>query len=309
MNREELNNQVNRMLSFKENESNKVIALKKHFTSYKFIGLIISLIFYSIIIFAYTITSNIFTLTSIDASNITSIVFSSLVELIFPLYFAYYLYKIYKLSKSNDLNDANPKKSLLNNIFILRRILKVILIIASVFLIFDGISYIGISNLYYSNPEQFNTMITQYGLTLDEKAVLTMRELGYQFIIYGCLIALLAFSSLRCFKKFFLIIFNDKIEDTLLDAYLTISFVIIYGLLHIVGSILGMCGITNYLGGTGTNNLTLNILDIVDSLALGTIMGFIAYNIFEIIKILKNNEGSANPLSNDKDIYTINIDE
>ena len=51
MNREELNNQVNRMLSFKENESNKVIALKKHFTSYKFIGLIISLIFYSIIIF------------------------------------------------------------------------------------------------------------------------------------------------------------------------------------------------------------------------------------------------------------------
>ena len=152
-------------------------------------------------------------------------------------------------------------------------------------------------------------MITQYGLTLDEKAVLTMKELGYQFIIYGCLIALLTFSSLRCFKKFFLIIFNDKIEDTLLDAYLTISFVIIYGLLHIVGSILGICGITNYLGGTGTNNLTLNILDIVDSLALGTIMGFIAYNIFEIIKILKNNEGSANPLSNDKDIYTINIDE
>ncbi len=309
MNREELNNQVNRMLSFKENESNKVIALKKHFTSYKFIGLIISLIFYSIIIFAYTITSNIFTLTSIDASNITSIVLSSLVELIFPLYFAYYLYKIYKLSKNNDVNDANPKKSLLNNIFILRRILKVILIIASVFLIFDGISYIGISNLYYSNPEQFNTMITQYGLTLDEKAVLTMKELGYQFIIYGCLIALLTFSSLRCFKKFFLIIFNDKIEDTLLDAYLTIGFVIVYGLLHIVGSTLGMCGITNYLGGTGTNNLTLNILDIVDSLALGTIMGFIAYNIFEIIKILKNNEGSANPLSNDKDIYTINIDE
>ena len=199
MNREELNNQVNRMLSFKENESNKVIALKKHFTSYKFIGLIISLIFYSIIIFAYTLTSNIFTLTSIDASNITSIVFSSLVELIFPLYFAYYLYKIYKLSKNNDVNDANPKKSLLNNIFILRRILKVILIIASVFLVFDGISYIGISNLYYSNPEKFNAMITQYGLTLDEKAVLTMKELGYQFIIYGCLIALLTFSSLRCF--------------------------------------------------------------------------------------------------------------
>lgn len=309
MNRDELNNQVNRMLSFKENESNKVISLKKHFTSYKFIGLIISLIFYSIIIFAYTITSNIFTLTSIDVSNIISIVLSSLVELIFPLYFAYCLYKIYKLSKINDINDVDPKKSLLNNIFILRRILKVILIIASVLLIIDGISYVGISNLYYSNREQFNSMITQYGLTLDEKAVIIMKELGYQFIIYGCLVALLTFSSLRCFKKFFLIIFNDKIEDTLLDAYLTIGFVIVYGLLHVVGSILGMCGITNYLGGTGTNNLTLNILDIVDSLALGTIMGFIAYNIFEIIKILKNNEGSANPLSNDKDIYTINIDE
>lgn len=309
MNREELNNQVNRMLSFKENESNKVIALKKHFTSYKFIGLIISLIFYSIVIFAYTIVSNIFSLTSITASSITSIVFSSIIELVFPLYFAYYLYKIYKLSKINDVNNVDPKKSLLNNIFILRRILKVILIIASVFLVIDGISYIGMSNLYYSNPEKFNTMMAQSGITIDEKSILIMKELGYQFIIYGCLVALLTFSSLRCFKKFFLIVFNDKIEDTLLDAYLTIGFVIVYGLLHVLGSILGICGINNYLGGTGTNNLTLNILDIVDSLSLATIMGFIAFNIFSIIQILKNNDGSVNPLSNDKEIYTINIDE
>ena len=307
MTREELNNQVNKMMSFKENESNKVIAIKKLFTSYKFIGLIISLIIYSLTSFAYTLIANIWSLQTITPSNVTEIVLSGILGLVIPLYFVYFLFRIHKISKIIDLNDINPKNSLLNNLFTLRRILKVILIIVAVVYIFDGIFYLSITSLYNSNPEAVSKY-TELGLNLNEKTIKMFQEMGYGYIIYGCILSLLAYAILKAYKIFYLSIFNDKLESKPIEAYISIGLLILFGLCHFVGSLIGTLGISNPLGGTGTSDLMLNIIDLVNSVVILVTTCSISIIIFSIVKILKEINGSSNPIDDDKNVYTVNLD-
>ncbi len=310
MNRDELNNQVNKMMSFKENESNKIIALKKLFTSHKFIELIIGLIIYSLTTFAYTLLANLLSLESITitVANVTEIVFSSVIGVAVPLIFICYLMNIYKLSKITDLNDINPKNSLLNNLFTLRRILKVLLILVSVIYVLDGIFYLSAVRTIQSNPE----IITKYqemGINLTNENIKMFQELGYEFIIYGCIISLLTYGCLKAYKIFFLTIFNDRLDRKPFEAYISVFLIGLFGLCHFVGSLLGIFGISNPLGGTGSNSLVLNIFDLVNSVAILAVSIFICNILLSIVKILKEIKGSCNPLDNDKTVYTINMDD
>ena len=299
----EIQNQINRIQNFNENESKKVIELKKLFTSKLFLGLIISSILVMILLFVTNFVNQLIAVEKVDYKIVISLIGDGILNLLFPGVFVFFLITLYKKAKTEILTS---KSGIISNLFSFRTFTKFYFIITIIGMLSNGITFSQIETLQQISPELYASLVANS----DDLAMI--KVLGLYYLIQTGFITCIWFSLAR-FTKIILrsIIFDNK-ETKFIDGYLFIGFFIGQSLIEVFGMILSLCGITNPLTGVYfvPPIIPSDILFILYSVGYFALTILISFVFIKIMKILNSNSGSTNPLRNeDSIVYTIKLDE
>lgn len=313
---EELQRQAEKVISFDEYSSNKIIKLKEFIISkFPLLVLILGIIlisFYFIFDYVSFIVNN----TNLVLSDYFSGFFSCCIDCIIPVYLIVLGFKIRKSAKRNDkdvepFDSLNPyikkkKKTTLDYIFSFARVFKIVYIIYAVLFILSSISMINIeilTDVYESFYEQ----------PLTEQMIYQYQMMGYNFLICGGIYALISIAFNRSNKIFFKEIIFDE-ENKYVDMVILSSFLFALGVIFATGLILNYAGITNPICKLSFVKIN-NQFDVVDVLYIINILLLIGFTTLsgimnlKIRDILMNNFGKTNKVKESKPVYTVTIDD
>lgn len=300
--KEEMNNYLNKLLSFKERESRKFISINNIFKSKIFLSFIILYIIYNV----FSLSSYIINIVQnpTNSSFVISQIISILLSSIIPIFFARLLI-LQHINLKKDENAYNP---------VFKRTLSIVKF-AKTLLIFVGIITLicGIYYLYLSSAIQLSDELYEYyySLGFTNEDILAIKNSGYSYIITSIFNLSLAFSFSRIAKTMVASVILDQTFEQDLNTNTLISIVIIslFALFNLLSTILSLCGIESIISPYPIKEFDVySILFIIGSII------YIAYMIIGIIILIKiksaifNNEGSTNPLYGN-DVYTINLDD
>ena len=215
-----LQEQLDKINAFKEDESYKVQSIKKLCSSKLFLTLIIFTIAYTAFYFVISLINGITTLEIIDFNNVSSILVDQLLASIFPGLFIYFIISIYNSCKKETYKS--PRLSPLNRLSSLRRYAKFFYIISIIGFIANGITYL--------NIDYFNEIMTEY---MGEAFILDTtytQIIGVHNIILACLYSGCWFALSRLTKIAISSILLDTNDNKYYDVFI---FILIISLLCI----------------------------------------------------------------------------
>lgn len=299
----EIQNQINRIQNFNENESKKVIELKKLLSSKLYLGLIISSIIVIALLFITNFVNQLIVAEKVDFKIVVSLIGDGLLNSLFPGVFVFFLISLYRKAKKDNLT-ANS--GIISNLFSFRTFTKFYFILTIIGTLSNGITFSQIETLQQISPELYASLVANP----DDLAMI--KVLGLYYLIQTGFITCIWFSLAR-FTKIILrtIIFDNK-ETKFIDGYVFIGFFVGQALIEVVGMILSLSGITNPLTGVYfvPPIIPSDVLFILYSVGYFALTIFISFVFIKIMKILNSNTGSTNPLRNeDSVVYTIKLDE
>ena len=299
----DIQNQINRIQNFNENESKKMIELKKLFTSILFLGLIISSFIVILLLFVTNFVNQLIAYDTINYKVVISLIGDGILNLLFPGVFIFFLFSLYKKAKEE---KNSPKGGVISKLFSLRTFTKFYFIITIIGTLSNGITFSQIDTLQQISPELYASLVSS---TDDLRMI---KVLGLYYLIQTGFVTCIWFSLARFSKILLRSIFFDNKETKFIDGYVFMGFLIGQGLIEVVGLILSLNGITNPLTGVYFVSpiIPSDILFVIYSIGYLTLTILISYIFSKIIKIINSNVGSINPLRNeDGVVYTIHLDE
>lgn len=296
-----LNADYQKMLSFREDESNKVKAIREIFSSKLFIAFIIAFSISVLISVSNIIASSIVSVSSWSATTVVQLIFNVALELLVPGLFFWYLLLTLLVAKEK----ADPKyhNSILERLFVLRRFAKIFLILMAVVYVIDGVTLFNYQNLYSSNPEIFASLNMS---TEELEAYLALTtEQGRFFIYQGIVFGVMAYAFLSAFKALFKGVLFDETDNKYIEFIILISVLGLVAALTLTGDILALNGISTFLtNGTLSFNSVTGVLNFFYYLMSACFIIIGGVIIFMIRRALMNNSGSSNPLTKEV-VYTI----
>lgn len=211
---------------FDEGKSIKIKQLREFLTSKWTLAIIASIGI--IILFSFVGNVINYVQTGISSGNSTGLsifyaVMESALELIFVILFLIFVVNLYK-------NKDKEEVVFLYRLEILRKYIKIYLIISLLFNLMAGLVYSNIKFYYANYPEVFKDMV------LTETQLNNMTILGYNNILKAGIYAVLTFAVGKCYKLIYRRIAVPRRDNELIDYYILIGILIVFGLTKIVGA-------------------------------------------------------------------------
>ena len=297
----EIQDQINKVNRFNENDSNKMVAIKKLLSSkFTLITLIVT-IFTIAFYYVLCVVNQIINADVVDFKVILTAIGENLLNLIFPGIYIFCFIGIYK--RSVDPTPSDGRNGLINKFFSLRNYCKLFYILNILGFVSNAFLYLNYETLAAQYPELFSSTITI------EQDVL--KNIGLYFLILTGLYTCSWYSLSRGSKKVLREIIFDTNEYKYIDLYIFIGFTILTPLLETIGTTISLFGINNPLSTivftepiifTDIMFLLYNVLMVASCILVGLL-------IHKLIIVLRNVKGSNNPLNDDEVVYTIHLDE
>lgn len=299
----EIQNQINQIQNFNENESKKIVELKKLFSSKLFLATIILSISVIVLLFVTNFVNQLLSYETINVQLVFSLIGDGIINLLFPGVFIFFILTLYKKSKQDRLTHRD---GIITKLFSFRTFVKFYFIISIVGNLSNGITFSQIESLQQISPELYASLVTS------PEDLQMIKVLGLYYLIQTGFVTCIWFSLARFSKMILRSIFFDNTDNKFIDGYVFIGFLILQGLVEVIGVIMSLCGITNPLASVYfvppfIPSDLLYLIYAVVYLGLAILISFI---FIKIMKILNSNHGSTNPLRNeDSIVYTVKLDE
>ena len=288
---------VSKVLMFKEEESKKVDAIKDIIKSKLFVAMMIIFSIANLVGILNIIISSVSS-SDFEFNSIFNLIFTTFLDLIIPGIFLYMLYNLYLCA--NKKNKKGTSNSVLGRIFAIRRFGKYILIILAILNILNGFSFVNIERVYSQNPSIIETLDV---ISPDDFSLIISE--GRYLIFFGLIFALIAYAMLSSTKTFFKAIVTDEVNNKYVEMLIFIGLLIGYGVLIIAGDAISFIGVSSPLTPVIYHIYNFSDVMILISDILSVAFLFIAAYIIHLIrKALMNNSGSNSILENEI-VYTI----
>lgn len=312
---EELQIQANKIISFNEFTSKKVIALKKLISSK--LGLVFLISTICLVTFTFILeVGSMLIINGINATNLIDSLFSSAIDIGLPIYFIVLAFIINKLTKSKENevvpfdslmpNPQTKKKGFLNRLFSFTRIIFIYFIILGIFSILSSISSINIELVL----DVYEEML---GAPLTPQDIIEFKMLGLNSLINGVFYILVGVALNKSSKVFFKqIIFED--DDRYIDFIILSIFLFIFGAIYLVGAIIGTSGIMNpmykvsIMKSINTSFSLIDVFGLLQNISLVFTLIYLGILTLKVRKLLIESKGQDLSKENSRPIYTVNID-
>ena len=303
----EIQDQIRRISQFNENESKKMIEVKKLLTSKLFLGMLISIIVSAVMLIITNTVNGIIAYITPETENIFAevlyILFDSIISTVLvPLFFIVFGFILRKKAKL--INTHSLQDSVLRKLLSLRSIVKLYFIVMIISLISTGITYNNIDLLQQYYPSVYEELMISGSTDM-------YRIYGLNNLIIGGIYTCMWYSLSRGTKMAANNILLDKSENKYYELIIFVVFLLAEPLMNLVGVIIGLNGIINPL----TNvYFTLPIIP-SDYLVLAySIINLISAGIVGLVflkfrNIMIYTSGSTNPFVDNDSVYTINLTE
>lgn len=297
----EIQDQINRMNRFNENDSNKMIKIKELFASKFTLVTLISSI--TVIVFYYVlcVVNQLHYAETINFAVVLSSIGENLLNCIFPGIFVFSFLSIYIRSKNP--SPSNGKDGVLNKLMALRGYSKFYFIVNIIGYASNAFLYLNFENLSSQYPELF--------VGFSEIELEFSRNLGLYFLILTALNTCIWYSLSKASKNALRNIVLDINDQKFVDVFIFIGFLILMPVLETIGTILALFGINNPLTSiyfeapiifTDIMYLIYNVISIISIVLISLL-------VIKVRKILIEINGSNNPLNDGDVVYTIDLEE
>ena len=299
----EIQNQINQIQNFNENESKKIVELKKLFSSKLFLATIILSISVIVLLFVTNFVNQLLSYETINVQLVFSLIGDGIINLLFPGVFIFFILTLYKKSKQDRLTHRD---GIITKLFSFRTFVKFYFIISIVGNLSNGITFSQIESLQQISPELYASLVTS------PEDLQMIKVLGLYYLIQTGFVTCIWFSLARFSKMILRSIFFDNTDNKFIDGYVFIGFLILQGLVEVIGVIMSLCGITNPLASVYfvPPFIPSDLLYLIYAVVYLGLTILISFIFIKIMKILNSNHGSTNPLRNeDSIVYTVKLDE